>query len=281
MAFEGAIAMHIDTNCVLSLVCLFMLWACSAANLRRAVCRAKDARPGVSGKADSHSYGNPEQVQVNQIEVDLTVDFDQKRLNGIVVLDVQRLPDCPKDAPLVLDTRGLTIEKAEVRKQKPFRPEPFVQVPFQLAPADPILGSKLTIELAPTTMQVRIFYRTSASASALQWLDPASTAGKKKPFLFTQSQAIHARSWIPLQDSPGVRVSYTASIHVPPGLTALMAAESRVNPAEAAKGTFRFKSPQMIPPYLIALAVGDLSFKSPRKAHRRMGRAGNARCGIR
>ena len=192
----------------------------------------------------------------------MTVDFDQKRLNGIVVLDVQRRPDCPKDASLVLDTRGLTIEKAEVRQQKPFRPEPFIQVPFQLAPADPILGSKLTIELAPTTMQVRIFYRTSATASALQWLDPPSTAGKKNPFLFTQSQAIHARSWIPLQDSPGVRVSYTATIHVPPGLTALMAAESRVNRAEAAQGTFRFKSPQTIPPYLVALAVGDLSFKS-------------------
>jgi leukotriene-A4 hydrolase len=254
--------MNTDTNFVLSLVCLIMFWACTAASCGAQPKEPEGARPGVSGKADPHSYGNPEQVQVQQFEVDLTVDFDQKRLNGFVILDVQRQRDCPKDASLVLDTSGLTIEKAEVRRQKPFRPEPFVQVPFHLAPADPILGSKLTVELTPTTMQVRIFYRTSATASALQWLDPPSTAGKKKPFLFTQSQAIHARSWIPLQDSPGVRVSYTASIHVPVGLTALMAAESRVNPADAAKGTFLFKSPQMIPPYLVALAVGDLSFKA-------------------
>ena len=118
--------MHIDTNFVLSLVCLFMLWAYAAAPCEAQPAGPQGARPGVSGKADCHSYGNPEQVQVQQFEVDLTVDFDQKRLNGIVVLDVQRQPDCPKDARLVLDTRGLTIEKAEVRRQRPFRPEPWV-----------------------------------------------------------------------------------------------------------------------------------------------------------
>ena len=92
-------------------------------------------------------------------------------------------------------------------------------------------------------------------------MDPSLTAGKAKPFLFTQSQAIHARSWIPIQDSPGVRVVYVGTVRVPQGLTAVMAAESRVRPDEAAQGVFRFVMAQPIPPYLIAMAVGDLAFQ--------------------
>ena len=84
----------------------------------------------------------------------------------------------------------------------------------------------MTIELNPTATQVRIAYHTAPSASALQWLPPALTAGKVKPFLFTQSEAIHARSWIPLQDTPGVRITYGATIRVPEGLSAVMAAET-------------------------------------------------------
>jgi aminopeptidase N len=239
-----------------------VIWAGTAPPCEAQHARVAGAGRGVSGKADSHSYGNPEQVRVEQIEIDLKVDFEQKQLKGRVVLDIQMQPGCPSDAPLILDTRGLTIEKAEVRKQRPLQPEPFVETTFQLAQADPILGSKLTVQLRSDTMQVRIWYRTSSRASALQWLEPARTAGKKKPFLFTQSQAIHARSWIPIQDSPGVRIRYVASIQVPEGLTALMAAESRVQRALAASGMFHFRSPQAIPPYLVALAVGDLSFKS-------------------
>ena len=180
---------------------------------------------GNSGKVDPHSYGNPEQVQIQQVELDLEVDFDERRLKGIVILDVQRRPGTPPNAPLVLDTDGLAIDHVGVRRLVAFNPQPFAPAPFQLGPADPILGSKLSIELAPTTMQVLIKYHTSPLAKALQWLEPSRTAGKKKPFLFTQSQAIHARSWIPLHDSPGARVSYTAAIHVPRGLTAVMAAE--------------------------------------------------------
>ncbi len=133
---------------------------------------------------------------------------------------------------------------------------------FDLAPADPILGSKLTIDLDSTATQVRIAYHTAPSASALQWLPPALTDGKVKPFLFTQSEAIHARSWIPLQDTPGVRITYVAKVHVPKGLTAVMAAESRVKPDEAKQGVFVYVMPQPIPSYLIALAVGDLAFQS-------------------
>ena len=253
--------MNTAANVLIGLACLFILIACAALPCAAQPLDCKGERAGDSGKLDPHSYGNPEEIRIAQLELDLTVDFDARSLNGFVVLDIHRQPDCPANAPLVLDTRDLTIEKVEARQQRPFRNERFIPAPFHLAPADPILGSKLTIELPPRAMQIRIWYRTSQGASALQWLDPPRTAGKKKPFMFTQSQAIHARSWIPLQDSPGARVSFTASIHVPKGLTAVMAAEPRPNRAEAAQGIFHFRLSQTVPPYLIAMAVGDLSFR--------------------
>ena len=80
--------------------------------------------------------------------------------------------------------------------------------------------------------RVRIAYRTAPTAGALQWLDPPRTAGRKQPFLFTQSEAIHARSWIPLQDSPGVRITYGATIRVPEGLRAVMSADHLPGPGE-------------------------------------------------
>jgi leukotriene-A4 hydrolase len=253
--------MNTATNLVMGLVSL-LSFAVAVVPAHSEMTTPDGPGRGNSGKADPHSYGNPEQVRIQQFELDLTVDFQNRRLNGFVILDIQRQPDVPASVPLELDTRGLTIEKVDVRRLIPYRTEPFKEVPFHLGPVDPILGSKLSIEVPPPAMQVRIRYHTSPDAKALQWLEPSRTAGKKQPFLFTQSQAIHARSWIPIQDSPGARVSYTAAIRVPPGMTAVMAAEPRLHPKETAKGIFRYRSPQSIPPYLIAMAVGDLAFKS-------------------
>ena len=122
---------------------------------------------------------------------------------------------------------------------------------------DPILGVPLTITLPKSANVVTIQYKTAPEASALQWLDPRRTAGGKQPFLFTQSEAIHARSWIPLQDSPAVRLTYDATIATPSDMMALMSAEH----GEGEKGLFRFRMTRPIPSYLIALAVGDLAFR--------------------
>jgi leukotriene-A4 hydrolase len=213
-----------------------------------------------AARIDEHSFSNPAQVRVWQIAFDLGVDFDRREIKGVAILDIQRQPRCPPDVALVLDTRGLTIEEVGLRKMT-INPGGFAPTRYQLGPVDPVLGSRLTITLTPEATQVRIAYRTAPSAGALQWLNPSLTAGKVKPFLFTQSEAIHARSWIPLQDSPGVRINYVGTIRVPKGLTAVMAAESRVRPEEASQGVFRFVMSQPIPSYLIALAVGDLAFQ--------------------
>jgi leukotriene-A4 hydrolase len=202
---------------------------------------------------DNHSYSNPSAVRVRHVDLDWEVLFDQKALKGSATLTLERIS---QTEPLVLDTRDLKIEKVETSAGG----TQYVPGTFKLGDNDKILGAPLTITLPAKANRVRIYYSTSPGASGLQWLDPAQTAGKKNPFLFTQSEAIHARSWIPLQDSPGVRITYAAHVRTPRSLTAVMSAENLSGAAR--DGDYRFRMRQPIPSYLIALAVGDLQFRS-------------------
>lgn len=212
---------------------------------------AKQAsRPKVadSDHLDVHSYARPKSVVVTHISLDLTVDFAKKELFGTATLDLKR----NGDGPLVLDTRDLLIEGVVA-----LNGERNTDVEFKLGKPDRFLGSSLTIDLPKDTKSVRITYQTSPKASALQWLDAPRTAGRKRPFMFSQSEAIHARSWIPCQDSPGIRVTYDAKIRVPDGLAVVMAADRVSQQGDVTT----FKMEQSIPTYLIAIAVGDLVFK--------------------
>jgi leukotriene-A4 hydrolase len=206
---------------------------------------------------DFHSYANPSAVRVRHLDLDWDVLFDQKILKGQAVLTVERVS---QNEPLILDTRDLKIEKVETSVDGVV----YSNATFTLGSSDKILGAPLTIPLPAKANRVRIHYSTSPGASGLQWLEPAQTAGKKDPFVFTQSEAIHARSWIPLQDTPQVRVTYGARVRTPRQLLAVMSAENLSGSAR--DGDYRFRMQQPIPSYLIALAVGDLRFKplSPR-----------------
>jgi leukotriene A-4 hydrolase/aminopeptidase len=208
-------------------------------------------------REDHHSYSNPDQIRVTRVELDLDVSFERKSLEGTATLVLKREN---AGADLVLDTRDLNIATVEASGPS----GEFASTDFELGPSNPILGAPLTITLSPDTERVRVHYSTNPGASGLQWLGPAQTAGKKQPFLFTQSQAIHARSWIPLQDSPGVRVAYAATIRTPKELFAVMSAEMEAQqPSDAATpGEYHFQMPQPIPSYLIALAVGDIEFQA-------------------
>lgn len=202
---------------------------------------------------DVHSFSNPAQVRVKHVDLNLDVLFDRKVLKGSATLIVERKQADANE--LKLDTRDLKIFKAEVS----VKGDNFAATKFALGEADKILGTPLTVELPAQATKVRIEYETSPTASGVQWLQPAQTAGKQQPYVFTQSQAIHARSWIPLQDSPGVRVTYSATIRTPAGIRAVMSAEEEDGAPKL--GEFRFNMPQAIPPYLIALAAGDIMFK--------------------
>ncbi|HEY6046027.1 MAG TPA: M1 family metallopeptidase [Pyrinomonadaceae bacterium] len=201
---------------------------------------------------DFHSYANPSAVRVRHLDLDWEVLFDQKILKGAAVLTIERIS---QTEPLVLDTRDLHIEKVETSADGVH----YSPANFTIGSTDKILGAPLTIPLPAKANRVRIHYSTSPSASGLQWLGPAQTAGKKEPFVFTQSQAIHARSWIPLQDTPQVRVTYTARVRTPRQLIAVMSAENLSGTAR--DGDYNFRMRQPIPSYLIALGVGDLRFR--------------------
>jgi len=210
---------------------------------------AEVAKNAIQVGKDYHSFANPEFIKVTHLKLDLTVDFAKKVLVGTAELDFQKVAH--NATQLILDTRDLTINSVTAMGK---------EVNFNVANGDSFLGAALTIDVPSAVDSVLISYQTSPRASGVQWLTPEQTAGKKHPFLFTQAQAIHARSFIPLQDSPQVRMTYEATIRTPKSLLAVMSASN--DPNTERDGIYEFSMPQPIPSYLIALAVGDLHFKS-------------------
>ena len=210
---------------------------------------AAPAMAEIKSGVDYHSLSNPGEMKVTHLDLDLTADFDAKRLKGSVTLTFDKL--AADASELVLDTRDLDIQSVSANGES---------LAFTLDEADPELGAALRIQVPEGINQVTVSYQTSPQASGVQWLTPAQTAGKQHPFLFTQAQAVHARSFIPLQDSPQVRVTYTAKIKTPEELLAVMSASN--DPDTPRDGEYDFTMPQPIPSYLIALAIGDLQFKA-------------------
>jgi leukotriene-A4 hydrolase len=221
--------------------------------------------PPIEPGLDYHSFANVDQFRVTHVELDLRVDLEGKVISGTVALEFKRLD--PRATQLVLDTKDLMIndvtQKAvDVLGATAKNQTIWVSRPFHLEKPDPILGSALVIELPPTRKTVesiRIDYETLPTAAALQWLTPKQTAGRRKGFLYTQSEPIGTRSWIPLQDTPQVRAPYKARIHTSSDVLAVMSAEN--DPKAKRNGEYSFVMPQAVPSYLIALAVGDLEFK--------------------
>ncbi|KAA1419171.1 M1 family metallopeptidase [Nocardioides humilatus] len=198
--------------------------------------------------ADPHSYARPNEVVTTHLALDLTVDFEAKRLSGQATFDLDHRS--PEATELVLDTWRLDVTSVTSADG--------TDLPHQLGEHDPILGQSLTITVGDAD-RVVVHYSTTGDARALQWLDPEQTASGKQ-FLFTQNQPILGRTWIPCQDSPGIRASYEAVVRVPSDLLAVMSA---TNPTERTDdGVYRFAMEIPVPAYLVALAVGDLEFRS-------------------
>jgi leukotriene-A4 hydrolase len=199
--------------------------------------------------ADVHSFAKPTEAVARHLDLDIAVNFDQKTISGKASYRIENLT---KGNQIVFDTRGLEIEQVYLGKEH-------TPTTFSLGDEKEFLGRPLIVDIQPETDYVTIQYRTTTNADALQWLNPQQTAGKKHPFLFTQSQAILARTWIPIQDSPGIRITYSAKVQVPKELLAVMSAD---NPQQKNNtGSYTFDMRQAIPSYLMALSVGDLVFK--------------------
>ena len=199
-------------------------------------------------RVDKHSFSEPHNVRTTHLDLDVKVDFETERISGIANYTIENINGSKE---LILDANELRIDKVTSGGK---------DCAFKLTEKDSILGQGLIIEIEKGAKQVAIHYQSAPNSKALQWLNPKQTAGKKHPFLFTQSQAILARTWLPCQDSPGVRFSYTAKVQVPAELLAVMSAE---NPTEKnTEGIYTFKMEQAIPAYLMALGVGNLEFQN-------------------
>jgi len=197
-------------------------------------------------RLDPHSFADTDQPQTRTIDLALRADFPRRVLEGEIALHFSE----PGAGALDLDTRDLRIAAVESLDGAP--------LPHQLGTPEPILGARLRIFLPSGARGVRIRYSTSPNATALQWLEPSQTAGEQ-PFLYSQSQPIHARSLAPLQDTPRIRISIgSARFTVPSRLRTLMAAAPAGREVVGAEAVDLFHMPQPIPPYLLAFAVGDL-----------------------
>jgi leukotriene A-4 hydrolase/aminopeptidase len=208
----------------------------------------KNAAPAIV--KDVHSFAEPEKAIVKHLDLELNVDFSTQLISGKASWTIENTSGATE---IIFDSRQLQIQKVTLGVNE-------TETTFTLGDEVKYLGQPLRVKIDPSTTRVSIYYSASKDAAAIQWLNPQQTAGKKYPFLFTQSQAILARTWIPCQDSPGIRFTYTAKISVPKDLLAVMSAQ---NPqSKNAEGIYNFKQPNPIPSYLMALAIGDLEFKS-------------------
>jgi aminopeptidase N len=199
---------------------------------------------------DPHTFAAPDKAVVKHLNLDIKVDFDTKKISGKASWVIDHVSETKE---IIFDTKMLDISKVTAGIEEK-------EIKFSFGEEDSILGKPLRIAIADNDTLIHIYYSTSKDAGALQWLEPQQTAGKKRPYLFTQSEPILARSWVPCQDGPGIRFTYHATVRVPADLLAVMSAE---NPQQKnAEGVYHFKQTRAIPSYLMALAVGDIVFKS-------------------
>jgi leukotriene-A4 hydrolase len=202
---------------------------------------------------DNRTFARPAEARVTHVALDLTADFNAKRLHGTATLDLQTAPNARE---VVLDSKGLEIEAVTNAEGQPLK--------WSLGQGDDDRGRPLAVQLNGAK-QIRIAYRSAPNAEALQWLSPAQTAGKQHPFLFSQGQSILNRTWIPTQDSPGIRQTWEARIVAPEPLKVVMSGENLAPEGKKVDGggrAFSFRMDKPVAPYLIALAAGDIAFQS-------------------
>lgn len=214
---------------------------------------------------DPHSFTDSSQPFATHISLSFYLDFPSSTIHSSAVLT---LPN-PYSGTLSLDARTLSITTV-------LDPKTLTPLPFSLSQPDPIKGQNLLVTLSNQS-SVLVSFSTSPSSSALQWLSPPQTFNKHLPFVYTQCQSIHARSVFPCQDTPAARIRYTARLNLPRQLSAVMSAghvdRSAPVVGEAAgacddslwcadgRVVEEFSMEQPIPPYLFAMAVGELGWR--------------------
>jgi aminopeptidase N len=241
----------------LILAAVTLLAACTTAGApieRSEAPAARQVAPILAGAdaRDDSSFARPEVARVTHVALDLDADFAARRMAGTASLDIQAAPGADE---IVLDSQGLEIESIVDAAGRPLR--------WTLGPAVSSKGQPLTVAIGEAR-RIAIRYRSAPDAAALQWLEPGQTAGRRHPYLFSQGQSILNRTWIPTQDSPGIRQTWEARITAPEPLTVVMSGDRLTpegEPAGPGRRAFRFRMDHPVAPYLIAIAAGDIAFR--------------------
>jgi aminopeptidase N len=213
-------------------------------------CQKKEKTEKTAAVTDEHSYSKPELAVAKHLDLDIKVDFDTQTISGKASWTIDNIS---KGDEIIFDENTLNITKVTLGDEEK-------ETKFELGKDTEFHGKPLHITIEPNTTKVNIYYNTTKDGVALQWLKPEQTADKKKPFVFSQGESVWSRTWIPCQDSPGVRFTYNAKVTVPKDLLAVMSA---VNPQKKNDtGVYTFKQDKAIPSYLMAIAVGDIEFQA-------------------
>ena len=199
-------------------------------------------------KHDPHSYTDLTQGKITHIDLRIQADFK----SHILKVEAEYQLAEPVSGSLFLDTSKINLEAAQANGQA---------LQWEFDEQDDLLGERLHLRGLENVSSFTLTFATSPEARALQWLPDVQTAGGEHPFLFSQCQAIHARSVFPCQDTPSVRFTFSAEVEVPKALMAVMAAEQVGVEERGANKVFRFKMPQPIPSYLFAIGAGNLVFR--------------------
>lgn len=209
----------------------------------------KDHATADSIEVNNHSYSNIDEIRTKHLHLDLSVNFDDKVISGVARHEMENMGA----TKAIFDMKDINVEKVTLGQEGSE-----TETTFTTEDADELLGQPLIVALNENTKYVNIYYSTSPTAEALDWLSPELTASKNHPFLYTQGQAILTRSWVPVQDTPENRITYSADLQVPAELMALMSATNPTEKNDSGKYSFEMKQP--IPSYLLALAVGELEY---------------------
>lgn len=196
-------------------------------------------KPAHSPEADPCTLSNYQQFHVLHTALDLQVFFDSKTVAGSVSYKLEKSPASSANE-VVLDTSNLQIQAVWVNN---------TSVDFSIQPPQPPYGSPLSFPApAVDTFTAKIQFQTTLKTTALQFID-----GNTAPYLFSQCQAIHARSFFPCFDTPATKSPYTMKVKSP--YPSLMSGrpQPQVSPEE-----YVFHQPIPIPSYLVALASGDI-----------------------
>jgi aminopeptidase N len=247
---------------------LFLLAGCGAPASQDTGQRGEIAPILTSAEAfDDQTFAKPVEARVTHIALDLAMDFDAKTIGGTAILDILAADEASE---IILDSNGLRVSAVndqagnavtfEIGERVEGKGEPLtIQLPAQKLERGADLAEG---ELAPTH-RIVVEYVSAPEAEALQWLSPKQTAGGEYPFIFSQGQAINNRTWIPTQDSPGIRQTWEATISAPEPLNVVMSGVLQGDPEQedGNRRDFRFVMNNAVPPYLIAIAAGNIEFR--------------------